>query len=155
MAKQDLEELGIKVNFKPLEFNVLVGKLVDSYDWDAVIIALTGSTLEPHSGRNVWDSSGTLHMFNQRSGNDLSTKADLRDWESELDNIFEEGARTLDVNKRKEIYNRYQEIVYREKPFIYLYSSLRILAIRDKFGNIQPTPLGGSLHNLEEIYIKE
>ncbi len=31
MVKQDLEDLGMKVNFKPIEFNSLVNKLVSTY----------------------------------------------------------------------------------------------------------------------------
>src|SRR5699024_8588272 len=34
MIKQDLEDLGMKVNFKPIEFNSLVNKLVNTLDWD-------------------------------------------------------------------------------------------------------------------------
>ena len=156
MIKQDLEELGIKVDFKPIEFNVLVGKLVGSYDWDAVVMGLTGSPLDPYSGKNVWYSQGALHMFNQRSlnGKEIKSKNDVRPWEKELDNIFDQAAQTIDNSKRKEIYYKYQELVYKEKPFIYIYSALKITAIRKKFGNLHPTPLGGSFHNLEEIYIK-
>jgi len=154
MVKQDLEELGMTVNFKPIEFNVLVGKLVNTFDWDAVIMGLTGNSLEPHSGRNVWSSTGALHMFNMRSGKDLENRADLLSWEEKLDQIFERGAQEINFEKRKKIYNEYQEIVYKEKPFIYLYSPLRIVAIRNRFGNIDPTPLGGSIHNIEEIYVK-
>jgi len=154
MIKQDLEELGMKVNFKPIEFNVLVGKMVNSLDWDAIIMSLTGDPLDPHSGRNVWGSRGGLHLFNQRTGEALVQDADLKPWEKELDNLFEEGARTINFEKRKEIYNKYQEVVYYELPFNYLYSSLRIYAVRNKFGNLRPTPLGGVTHNLEELYIK-
>lgn len=154
MIKQDLEELGMKVNFKPMEFNVLVGKLSDSFDWEAVIIGLTGSPLEPHSGRNVWSSTGALHMFNQRKGEDLETRHDLRPWEAELDEIYEKGAITIDFEERKKYYDRYQEIVYEYNPFIYIYSGLRVYAIRNKFGNLNPTALGGPLHNLEEIYVR-
>lgn len=153
MIKQDLEELGMKVNFKPIEFNVLVGKISDSLDWEAVIIGLTGSPLEPHGGRNVWASDGTLHMFNQRKGTE--TDDELREWETELDEIYEKAATTLDFEERKKYYDRYQEIVYEYNPFIYIYSGLRVFAIREKFGNLNPTPLGGPLHNVEEIYIKD
>ena len=41
--KQDLENLGIKVNFKPIEFNSLVNKLISSPDFDCVIVALTSN----------------------------------------------------------------------------------------------------------------
>lgn len=154
MIKQDLRELGITVNFKPIEFNVLVGKLVDSMDWEAVIMGLTGSQLEPHSGRNVWSSTGTLHMFNQRKGEDLINPKDVLYWEKEIDEIYEKGAGTVDFKKRKALYDRYQEIAYEQNPFIYIYSPLRIYAVRKKFGNMNPTPLGGVTHNLEEIYVK-
>lgn len=154
MIKQDLEELGMKVNFKPIEFNVLVGKLVNSFDWDAVVMGLTGSPLDPHSGKNVWYSQGALHMFNQRSSKDIKSKYDLRMWEKELDNTFDKAALTMDANKRKQLYHKYQEIIYNQRPFIYIYSPLRLYAVRKKFGNINPTPLGGAFHNLEEIYIK-
>ncbi len=155
MIKQDLEELGMKVNFKPIEFNVLVGKLSDSFEWEAVIIGLTGSPLEPHSGRNVWSSTGALHMFNQRKGQDIIDKTDLREWEKELDEIYEKAAITLDFEDRKKYYDRYQEIVYEYNPFIYIYSGLRVYAIRNRFCNLNPTALGGPLHNLEEIYVKK
>ncbi len=154
MIKEDLEELGIKVNFKPIEFNVLVGKLTDSLDWEAVIMGLTGSPLEPHSGRNVWSSRGALHMFNQRKGEALKTGADLREWEQELDDVFEKGSTVIDFEQRKKYYDRYQEIVWEYNPVIYIYSNLRIIAVRKKFANIDPTPLGSALHNLEEIYVK-
>ena len=67
MVKQDLEDLGMKVNFKPIEFNSLVNKLVSTFDWDMVIMGLTGSPLEPNGGKNVWMSDGRLHMFNMRT----------------------------------------------------------------------------------------
>ena len=62
MVKQDLEELGMKVNFKPVEFNSLVNKLVSTFDWDMVIMGLTGSPLEPNGGKNVWLSDGSSHI---------------------------------------------------------------------------------------------
>jgi peptide/nickel transport system substrate-binding protein len=152
MLKQDLADVGIKVNFKPIEYNSLVGKMMDTYDWDSIIIGLTGSPLEPHGGKNVWASNGTMHLFNMRK-----TKADMSDvepWETELDSVFDKGAREIDFHRRKAYYDRYQQIIYEQKPIIYLYSPMIIIAIRNKFGNLNPTPLGGSFHNLEEIYVK-
>ena len=150
MIKQDLADLGIKVNFKPIEFNSLVNKITNTLDWETVILGLTGSPLDPHGGKNVWDSNGPLHLFNRR----LNNENDLLEWEKELNEIFEKGALEIDIENRKKIYDRYQEIIYEQNPIIYLYSPLQISAIRKKFGNIFPTPLGGTTHNLEEIYIK-
>jgi peptide/nickel transport system substrate-binding protein len=153
MVKEDLKELGMKVNFKPIEFNSLVNRLMTTSDWDMVLLGLTGSPLEPHSGKNVWYSKGHLHMFNMRFPDD--TNDTILPWEKELDDIIEKGALELDFAKRKAIYDKYQQIVYDERPFIYLYSPLSIIAVRNKIKNLYPTPLGGVLHNLDELYIEE
>lgn len=153
MVKQDLEDLGMKVNFKPIEFNSLVNKLVSTYDWDMVIMGLTGSPLEPNGGKNVWLSDGRLHMFNQRTPQE--GKAQILPWEKELDYLYTQGALATKFEDRKKYYDKYQEIVYKEKPMIYIYSPIRIVALRNKFKNIYPSSLGGITHNIEEIYIGE
>lgn len=151
--KEDLAELGIKVNFKPIDFNSLVNKITNSLEWDCVLMGLTGSPLEPHGGNNVFCSFGALHLFNQRTEADKKNPKILP-FERELDKIFEAGALELDFEKRKAVYDKYQEIVYQEKPFIYLYSPVSIIAVKKKIGNIKPTELGGTLYNIEELYIK-
>lgn len=153
MVKQDLEDLGMKVNFKPVEFNTLVNKLVKTYAWDMVIMGLTGSPLEPNGGKNVWMSDGTLHMFNQRPAE--YNIDDRFEWEKKLDDLFIMGALATDFETRKKYYDEYQKIVYEEKPFVYIYSQLVISAIRNKFKNLYPSMLGGLTHNIEEIYIEK
>lgn len=152
MVKQDLEDLGMKVNFKPIEFNSLVNKLVNDPQWDLVIMGLTGSPLEPHDGKNVWYSTGTLHLFNQS----MDGKADNRyPWEVKLDKIIDDASLKIKFADRKKFYDEYQQIIYDEEPIVYLYSPIRVTAIRKKFGNIFPSPLTGVAYNLDEIYIKE
>lgn len=153
MVKQDLEDLGMKVNFKPIEFNSLVNKLMATLDWDMVIMGFTGSPLEPNGGKNVWLSDGTLHIFNQRLEKDYNSKR--YPFESRLDYLYTQGALAVKFEDRKKYYDEYQAIVYDEKPLIYIYSPIVIVAIRDKFKNIYPTSLGGVTHNIEEIYVEE
>ena len=153
MIKQDLEDLGMKVNFKPIEFNSLVNKLVSTFDWDMVIMGLTGSPLEPNGGKNVWLSDGRLHMFNMRTPEE--GKIGLLPWEAELDEMINKGALVTKFEDRKKYYDKYQEIIYTQKPMIYIYSPILIVAIRNKFKNIYPTSLGGMTHNIEEIYIDD
>lgn len=150
MVKQDLEDLGMKVNFKPIEFNSLVNKLMATLDWDMVIMGFTGSPLEPNGGKNVWLSDGTLHIFNQRLEKDLNSKR--YPFEERIDYLYTQGALATKFEDRKRYYDEYQAIVYDEKPLIYIYSPIIIVALRDKFKNIYPTNLGGVTHNIEEIY---
>lgn len=151
MVKQDLEDLGMKVNFKPIEFNTLVNKMVNTLDWDMILMGLTGAPLEPHNGKNVWTSYGSLHLFNQRL--EKTSYDDRYDFEKQLDYIFDEASLKTNFNERKALYDQYQQIVYDNKLIIYLYSPVRIIAIRKKFKNIYPSPLNGMAYNIEEIYV--
>jgi peptide/nickel transport system substrate-binding protein len=162
MIANDLKKLGIKVNFQPIDFNILVSKVENSLDWDAVVMGLTGSKLEVYDGANVWKSDGRLHMFDQRLPNDNGkvVVTDARDWEKRIDQLFDLGATTFDEPKRHAYYDEYQQIVYEQVPYIYLYSSLDLTACRNNIGNYRPMPLGvtytplGSMHNLEEIFVR-
>lgn len=151
MVKQDLADIGIKVNFKPIEFNSLVNKITNSFDWDMIILGLTGSPVEPHNGKNVWNSHGPLHLFNQRKSGDILNN--IYPWEKRLDEIFEKAALKLTFNERKKYYDEYQQIIYDQAPIVYLYSPIRIYAIRRKIKNLYPSTLSGLTYNIEELYI--
>lgn len=155
--KQDLESLGIQVDFKPMDFNVLVGKLNEG-SWETMIMGLTGNQLEPHGGANIWKSNGGIHLFFQRAKpGQTPEQVDLSDrlpWEKELDELVDKGAKVFEKEDRQVVYNRLQEVVAEQNPMVYLYSGLRIVAVRNHLRNMDPTPLGGTTHNLEEIWIE-
>ncbi len=148
IIRSDLERLGMKVNLVPVEFNTLVNKLMSSFDWDMVMIGLTGG-VEPHFGQNVWRSSGGLHLWDPRQ------EAPATAWEKRADEIYDQGAQELDENKRKILYDEFQRIVAEELPVIYTVLNMDMYAVRNKFGNLKPTVNGGAFHNIEEIYIKQ
>ncbi|MBP7212254.1 ABC transporter substrate-binding protein, partial [bacterium] len=79
---------------------------------------------------------------------------DILPWEAKIDKIFDEASLKIKYQDRKKLYDEYQNIIYKEKPIIYLYSPLRLVALRRKFGNIYPSELAGVTYNLDEIYIK-
>lgn len=121
MVKQDLEDLGMKVNFKPIEFNSLVNKLVSTYDWDMVIMGLTGSPLEPNGGKNVWLSDGRLHMFNQRTPQE--GKAKILPWEKELDYLYTQGALATKFEDRKNIMTSIKKLSITKTNDLYLFTN--------------------------------
>jgi peptide/nickel transport system substrate-binding protein len=144
---QDMQKVGIRVNFRAMSFNTLITKLDFTYDWEACVMSLTGSP-EPAWGADVWKSSGRLHMWFPRQ------KKPSTPWEAEIDECFAKGLAELDPVKRKAIYGRWQEIVVEQQPFIYTVTQENLVALRNRFGNIFPAPLGGVLHNIEEIYVR-
>jgi peptide/nickel transport system substrate-binding protein len=147
LIKKDLEDIGIKINFLALDFNNLVNKLSATFDWEMILIGLTGG-IEPYFGKNVWSYKGNLHMWNP-------TKQPLYEYEEEIERIFNESVKTLDKNKRKGFFSRWQRIVSEELPLIYTVIPYSLYAVRDKFGNLYPTSYGGAFSEIEYIYIKE
>ncbi len=148
MIRKDLSNLNMDINFLPLEFNNLVVKLTSTFDWDAVLIGLTGG-IEPHFGKNVWDSSGHLHMWYPLQ------REPATDWEAEINDIFNKGAQVLNKDKRRELYNRWQMIVSDKLPVIYTVIPASVYAVRDKFGNLYPTVYGGPFGEIEYVFIRE
>lgn len=109
--KQDLEKLGIKVNYQPLEFTTLVEKIDGTFDWDCVMMGLTG-TIEPNDGSNFYRSSGNLHLWYPNQ------KTPATPWEAEIDRLMDEGASEMDTPRRVPYYWRIQEILHDQLAII-------------------------------------
>lgn len=155
--KQDLAQIGIKVNFQPIAFNTLVSKLSSTRDWECVILGLTGG-VEPNNGANVWLPEGRLHMFNQgpQPGDDSPLKGwKVADWERKIGDLYIQGAQELNEEKRKEIYAETQQLTQEYLPFIYLVNPLAMSAIRDRVRGVDYSALGGALWNIHELEIVE
>jgi peptide/nickel transport system substrate-binding protein len=135
MLKQDWESLGIKVNFKALDFGLLVEKLDVTFDWDAMVMGFTGS-VEPHNAANLLRSSGNLHLWNPNQ------KTPATEWEAEIDRQLETGARTLDPDQRRQAYWRIQEILSQQLPLIQTIRQLRFTAFTNSLQAYTPCVWG-------------
>mgnify|MGYP000116292492 CR=1 FL=1 len=147
IIRKDLQRVGMKVNLLFIEFNTLVTKLDKTYDWECVLLGLTGSP-EPHWGANVWKSSGRMHEWYPRQPKPMTP------WEARIDEIFDSGLKELDPHKRKVLYDEWQMIVNEQQPFVYTVAAEELVAVRDRLGNVFVAPIGSALHNLDEIFIK-
>lgn len=149
--QEDLGQIGMQVDFTPIAFSVLVDKLSNSLGWDSHILGFTGDN-EPHAP-NIWFTDGNLHTFNQAAQPGIPP-VDGRivyDWEKEIENLYIEGARELDIEKRKVIYAQAQKIMGEYLPFIYLVNPYALSAVRNCFEGIQFSALGGAFWNLDEL----
>ena len=148
--EEDLATIGIKVNFRTVNFNVLIGKLDNTLDWDCILLGFTGGN-EPNNGYNLWAVDGNSHLFNQNVP-DLKDRK-IADWESEIARLYIEGARELDREKRKAIYSEVQQLVSKQLPVICLVNPYSMAAIRNKIKGVEYSALGGAFWNLEELKI--
>ncbi|MGC9505263.1 ABC transporter substrate-binding protein [Baaleninema sp.] len=152
--KQDLSQIGIKVNFTPIDFNNLVSKLSNDLDWECHLLGFTGS-IEPHGGLTIWSVDGSLHSFNQSRSNPPLEGREVADWEQEIERLFIEASQVFGDEDRKAIYAQAQTIVQEQLPFIYLVNPLSMAAIRNDIQNIKYSASGGAFWNIYELSIDE
>ncbi|MBE9179684.1 ABC transporter substrate-binding protein [Oculatella sp. LEGE 06141] len=136
--KTDLSQIGIQVDFTPINFGTLISKVTATRDWDCLLIGFTGST-EPHSGANLWTSGGGSHLFNlgPQPGQPPINGWQPAAWEQEIDRLFAAGARELDEAKRRAIYNQFQQVVQEQLPVIHLVHEMALMAVRDRIEGVQ------------------
>jgi peptide/nickel transport system substrate-binding protein len=146
MLKEDWTKLGMKVNYRPLDFTTLVEKIDHTFDWDAILIGFTG-TPEPNNGANLLRSSGNLHLWNPNQSEPATP------WEKEIDGLLEQGSRELDVQKRRSFYWRIQEILHAQLPMIETVRQTQFVAHKNVIENYHPTVWG--LYRPELIRIAE
>jgi peptide/nickel transport system substrate-binding protein len=159
--KTDLEKIGMKIDFNPVDFRIISDKLDNSKQWDATILGFTGGA-EPNSAINLWATDGDSHLFNK--GPSAEEKPfvgrEIADWEQKIHDLMIQGAQELDETKRKAIYAEYQQLVQEQLPLIHLTISLYLVAVRDRVENVQPSALAGStgvtgaLWNVEQLKLK-
>jgi peptide/nickel transport system substrate-binding protein len=150
--EEDLGKIGIKVNFKTINFNVLIVKTDSSLDWECILLRFSGSN-EPNSGFNLWSPDGSSHMFNQPVEG-LEGRV-IADWEAEIGRLYIEGARELDIEKRKAIYAQVQQLSSEKLPLIYLINPYSLTAVRNTIEGVEYSALGGAFWNLPQLKITE
>lgn len=154
--KQDLANLGIQVDFQPINFNTLSDRLNTSRNWDAHIIGFTGG-VEPHSLANFWTTKGASHYFNLGP---QPGQPPIRGWQSypfeqQIDRYFLAGARELDPAKRKAIYADLQRLAQDQLPIIYLVNDSALMAVRNTVSGLRYTGLPSwGLWNLPELHLQ-
>lgn len=147
--QQEAARVGIEVVFSPEDFNTMVGRLTSNFDWEAIIIGLTGG-VDPITAANVFPSRGNLHMI------EPSQSSPRRDWERAVDEAWVEANETTDEAQRVRGYEKLQRIWIEEAPWIFTFNAAVIHAYKTNFGNIKPHPVNGYSWDgiLSRVYVK-
>ena len=135
MIQQDLAAIGIRLNVVTLDFPSLIERISHSYNYEACLLGLVNNDLDPDSQMNLWLSSAENHQWNP------SQKTPATAWEAEIDRLMRIQASSLDVKKRKEAFDKVQEIVWQQEPFIYLINKNAMSAVSTSVRNVSPVAL--------------
>jgi peptide/nickel transport system substrate-binding protein len=124
--------------------------MTQSFDYEAIILGLTNVDLDPNGEMNVWLSSAENHQWNPQQ------KAPETAWEAEIDRLMRTQASAIDPRKRKEAFDRVQEIVVEEEPFIFLINKNSLSAVSTRVHGAVPVILSPqTFWNAERLTVSQ
>jgi peptide/nickel transport system substrate-binding protein len=146
MIQSDLHSIGMKVNVVTLDFPSLIQRISENFNYEAALLGMTNVELDPNAQMNVWLSSSDEHQWNPRQG----VPATL--WEAEIDRLMRAQASSLDNKARKKSFDRVQEVVADELPFIYLVNKNTLVGISPALQGVAPVATRPQTYwNIERI----
>ena len=150
MIQQDLKKIGIKVNVVTLDFNSLLERMTQSYNYEACLLGFQNVELDPNSQMAVWLSSADNHQWNPKQKSPASA------WEAEIDKLMQAQAASGDEHKRKQYWDRVQQIAWEQEPFIYLINKDALVAVAPVVRNAQPSVFRPQTYwNVETLSIEQ
>ncbi len=149
LAQDDLKQLGMDVQVVPTEFRALVDRVLNSKDYEAVLMNLVNGDTDPTPEMNLWLSSGETHLW------DLGEKKPATAWEAEVDHLMGSQMTTTDPAARKKLYDRVQQLAAENLPLIFLVSPNILVAAQSKVGNFRPAILEPYvLWNADQLFLR-
>jgi peptide/nickel transport system substrate-binding protein len=149
IIRDELSKIGIKLNIRVIDFQKMVEQLFTSFEWDSMLMGLSGSNIFPSQGSNVWPSSANLHLWYPNQ------EKPATEWEARVDYLYNEGRFTIDREKAQEIWDEFQLIILEQCPMIHLMRSRGFFAINNRwdFTNVYFDNINGAETSF--IYLKE
>lgn len=123
MIQEDLSEIGIKVNVVTLDFPSLMERMTRTFEYEACLLGLVNTDLDPNGVMTVWLSSGENHQWNPNQ------KTPATAWEAKIDELMRGQASAATEKERKVKFDRVQQIVAEQQPFIYLVNKDVLVAL--------------------------
>ncbi|HUO26794.1 MAG TPA: ABC transporter substrate-binding protein [Candidatus Aquilonibacter sp.] len=149
LIQDDLAHLGIQVHVVPLDFRAMLDRVFQNFDYEAAIMGLGGGDPDPNPEMNVWLSNGATHLWH------LNEAHPSTPWEQEIDRLMQEQMVTMDYATRKRLYDRVQQLIAENLPFIFLASPDVLVGAKDEVRNFHPAVLDNyTLWNSDQLYLR-
>lgn len=149
LIQDDLSHLGMQVHVVPLDFRAMLDRVFQNFDYEAAIMGLGGGDPDPNPEMNVWMSKGATHIWH------LNESQPATPWEREVDTLMQQQMITLNYAKRKQLYDRVQQIIAENVPFIFLATPDVLVGARSQIGNFHPAVLDHyTLWNADQLYLR-
>ena len=147
IIQDDLKQLGIQVHVVPLEFQAIMTRVFDSFAYEASILGLVSGDADPNPEINVWISGGGAHLWAQTDTLPVAA------WQAEVDMLMQRQTTVLDYKRRKQMYDRVQEIVATYDPVICIVSPNILVGAKNSLAGVRPSVMRNHLlWNAEQLF---
>jgi peptide/nickel transport system substrate-binding protein len=147
LVQADLKAIGISAHVVPIEGRSASDRLLNTHDYEAIVMGLVSGDADPAPDLNILMSNGQSHFWH------LGEKTPATPWEAELDQLMQKQLVTLNYQQRKKIYDRVQEILAQQLPMIYLASPNILVGAQENLGNFHPAIIEQyTFWNAEELF---
>lgn len=130
ILQQEFRNVGVETAIRTVEWAAFIKEFVNKGNYDALILAW--NILDDPDIFDVWHSSAI-------SANGLNF---VHYSNAEVDELLEKARATADKAERKRLYDRFQEILHREQPYLFLYVPYSLPMVQARFRGIEPAPAG-------------
>jgi peptide/nickel transport system substrate-binding protein len=149
LIQQDLKKLGIRLNIVTLDFNSLGGRISKTYDYEGALLGIVNVDLDPNEQMNIWPSTAPMHAWNPKQ------KTPATPWEAEIDQLMQTQATAASPAQRKAAFDRVQQILREQVPYIYLINRNTLSAVSTSLKGVQPAKLfPETFWNIDQISFK-
>ncbi len=146
LIQQDLKELGIQVRLNTLEFRSYANRIFSSFDYDAAILTLSDGDADPNTETSLLLSTGANHVWSLKPG-------EIPGWQMQMDALMGQQLTARTSIERKRLFDQVQEILWRNKPVIFLTSPNILVGAKNSIGNFHPAKLPDStLWNADQLF---
>ena len=151
----EAKKIGVKVNFTPIDFNVLVGQLTskgESRPFDAILLGLSGGDNIWPFGANVVPCGTNLHSYNNPTKGECATSQ-----EQLMTKLFYQGDGTVDQAARQKIGAQLLATEAALQPVVFLVGGSYHVNYNNRLGGQYPRDLMDSYYgsrNIETTFIK-
>ena len=149
LIQQDLARFGIQLNVVTLDFPSLVERTSRTFNYEAVLMAITNVDLDPSAQMNIWVSSAANHQWNPNE------KTPATPWEAEIDKLMVAQGGSQDRAKRKIYFDQVQQIVADKVPMLFLVNPNALSAVSPNVQNVTPAALRPQIYwNVERLQVR-
>ncbi len=128
----EMRRAGIRASYRSIDWSIMLDR-VKRFDYDAVILGW-GMSITPPDPYQLWHSSQAV----EGGSNHVSFK------NAEVDEILEAYRVEFDPGVRKELIDRFQEIIHEEQPYTFLFMQRAITAWDRRFHGVTWYPSGST-----------